>query len=76
MLRLVIKSCGLQLKASLILLDDGFHVFKSKDLFCIGKRLIPKKLNKENEQKVTAFILFITVNEKLIFVMHNTLNKS
>ena len=72
MLRLVIKSCGLLLKASLILLDDGFHVFKSKDLFCTGKRLIPKKLNKENEQKVASFILFITVNEKLIFVMHNT----
>ena len=72
MLRLVIKSYGLQLKASLILLDNGFHVFKSKDLFCIGKRLIPKKLNRENEQKVTTFILFITVNEKIILVVCNT----
>ena len=72
MLRLVIKSCGLQLKASLILLDDGFHVFKSKELFCTRKRLIPKKLNKENEQKVTTFILFITVNEKIILGVCNT----
>ena len=72
MLRLVIKSCGLLLKASLILLDDGFHVFKSKELFCTRKRLIPKKLNKENEQKVTTFILFITVNEKIILGVCNT----
>ena len=72
MLRLVIKSCGLQLKASLILLDDGFHVFKSKELFCTRKRLIPEKLNKENEQKVTTFILFITVNEKIILGVCNT----
>ena len=72
MLRLVIKSCGLQSKTSLILLDDGFHVFKSKELFCTGKRLIPKKLNRENEQKVTTFILFITVNEKIILGVCNT----
>ena len=57
---------------SLILLDYGFHVFKSKELFCAGKRLIPKNLNKENEQRVTAFILLITVNEKIILGVRNT----
>ena len=43
-----------------------------KKLFCTRKRLIPKKLNKENEQRVTAFILFITVNEKIILGVRNT----
>ena len=47
-----------------------------KKLFCTRKTLIPKKLNKENEQKVTAFILFITVNEKIILGVRNTWNES
>ena len=47
-----------------------------KKLFCTRKRLIPKKLNKENEQRVTAFILFITVNEKIILGVRNTWNES
>ena len=47
-----------------------------KKLFCTRKRLIPKKLNEENEQKVTAFILFITVNEKIILGVRNTWNES
>ena len=47
-----------------------------KKLFCTRKRLIPKKLNKENEQKVTAFILFITVNENITLGVRNTWNES
>ena len=38
--------------------------------------LIPKWLNKENEQKVTAFILFITVNENITLGVRNTWNES